>query len=468
MVPSDPADLFCELYDALDDARVRAGEADEWADAASEQDIAQLVEEQALMHGRFDTERVEQELEQADDIDGRRWAYLLGLDRAFAAVHPALDSAERGALTDLAVRYRTQGRLNSTDEIGGLLPRVAVPQRLLAMDDPPVESKADLFSNVTRVAPDLWSRVRPVRIPREADLLSDVTAALEIGCPPVASAPDVTFSTRSNTRRQYYIVDVTEPAEMQARIRPILQALDQSGASVALLPELTLTADLVASWEQTLRSTPPPQGSHLRILAIGSGAVVPRNERGLAPNRAVVLARTGDPLWKQDKRHGFTLNPGQIASWGLERVLGDQALAEPIIPDTHITIAESTVGRIVSLVCEDLGRLMEDGPVLRALGPSLAISPVLSPPTLPWYWEHQDARKLVAEVGTQTVVANSLIVEESMRQAGTLDDRELGTALAQAASGHFDSGHCPDPTGVMLFRFTADQVVRAERITPEA
>src|SRR4051794_40035253 len=113
MLPTDPADLFIRLCDDLDPNAAASGAADEWDEDDQVQEIALLVEEQAVLGGDFDSEEVEEQLELADDIDARRYAYLLGLDRAFASVHPNLDAVDRGELTALAARFRLTGRLNT-------------------------------------------------------------------------------------------------------------------------------------------------------------------------------------------------------------------------------------------------------------------------------------------------------------------------------------------------------------------
>jgi hypothetical protein len=119
-------------------------------------DIAQLVEEAAVAEGVLDPERVADQITLAEDEDERRFAYLLGLDRALAVVHPHFDAVDRGRLLDVAVRYRMTGRLNAEAAAGALLPRVATPQRLQILEDPPTEALADLFNALTVVSAATW------------------------------------------------------------------------------------------------------------------------------------------------------------------------------------------------------------------------------------------------------------------------------------------------------------------------
>jgi hypothetical protein len=217
--PSDPADLFLRLYNELDEACAADGRTEEWADDARVNDVADLVEEQAVDVGIFDADVVEEQIELAEEVDSRRHAYLLGLDRALELAHPGIDAPERGRMTRIAVRYRRTGRLNTAGEPGALLPRMALPVRLRIMEDPPTEEIGDLFNSVTVVSEETWVRTDAGRIPRRFDLPATVrTEGLIVGCAPVARRADVKISARSDGRRSYYHVDPLSSSELEDRI----------------------------------------------------------------------------------------------------------------------------------------------------------------------------------------------------------------------------------------------------------
>lgn len=82
-------------------------------------------------------------------------------------IHPDVDTADRGGMDALAVRFRRFNRFNTDDADGALLPRFAFPDRFRQLDDEMVvESKADLFDFVTAVSAADWVRVKSVRIAR--------------------------------------------------------------------------------------------------------------------------------------------------------------------------------------------------------------------------------------------------------------------------------------------------------------
>ncbi len=227
------------------------------------------------------------------------------------------------------------------------------------------------------------------------------------------------------------------------------------------MPELTLDEHLVGMWRKTLAEMRPSPGSKLRFVMIGTGPMTlgpgHRDDNRMI-NRAVVLDRAGRELMQQDKRHPFTMDEEMVREWGLEGELGRGAAAEPIVPGAPLKVAEAAFGRMVILICEDLARPIDDGELLRALGPSLCLAPVFSKPTLAHFWEHTSAKTLAAGVGTHTVIANSLVIEDLQRNAGTLET-DLGTALAYSPGEAPDTGHSSSPSDVLTLRLSPDVAV---------
>jgi hypothetical protein len=86
--------------------------------------------------------------------------------------------------------------------------------------------------------------------------------------------------------------------------------------------------------------------------------------------------------------------------------------------------------------------------------------PVFSKPTLPHFWEHSDAKKLAATVGSHTVVANSLVVEQLQNAAGIEQQHGLGTALAQSPGSAVAHSYVDNPAGVVFLRLIPEGAVR--------
>jgi predicted amidohydrolase len=435
--------LYAEL-----ESSVAVELADTWASDERLHDFSLYVEAEVREHGRLDPDGVADYLDIADDTDGRRYAYLCAIDAAMELVHPATDTADRLGLYALAIRFSKHNRFNTDPRDGALLPRFAFPDRIRAMaDEVQIEHKADLFTNVVVVDAQQWSTVGSVRVPRHYS--PPATTRLDglfVGCAPVCGGDDVEIVCIPAPPRRRYEIAPAGPGP-GGRIASIIDQLDASGAHIGLMPELTLNPGLLENWQRALASTPPPPGSRLRLVMVGTGPFEPRPDRRHA-NRAFLLGRDGEIVFCQDKRHPFTLDADTVRTWALETALGEGAAAEPIVAGKRLAVAEGTFGRMIVLVCEDLGRKVEDGPLLLAVGSSLCLAPVLSKPTLKHYWEHSSAKAISAEIGSNTVVSNSLVIADRQRDAGMGPEGE-GTALAHTPQGAV-CGHALDPGEVVV------------------
>jgi predicted amidohydrolase len=185
------------------------------------------------------------------------------------------------------------------------------------------------------------------------------------------------------------------------------------------------------------------QDSNLRWIFVGTGAF---GDKTLPANRGYLLDRlTGQVLVEQDKLFPFTLSEEQLEAWNLSPLLGREPISEAIARGDMISVAESAIGRLVILVCEDLSRLDQLLNPLVEHGVSLAIAPVLSKPTLAHHWEHARAKVYADAAGTSVVIANSLVI------ASLLDQVEAGTALVHGPGG-FACASAGLPDEVVLLR----------------
>lgn len=115
-----------------------------------------------------------------------------------------------------------------------------------------------------------------------------------------------------------------------------------------------------------------------------------------------------------------------------------------------MTVVESSIGRIAVLVCEDLARLMDLGPMIRDAGVSHVFTPVLSKETLPHYWEHVKAKEYAREVGAVVVVANSLVIARNMGESGS-----ISCSLLHSPE-YTRFGHAQSPEDVSLLATTPE------------
>jgi predicted amidohydrolase len=438
------ADLFTRWYDELHRAAVRTHGAGWLADPAldSRSKLFMADVEQGRPVGAIEM-RLNSGSRQDRDRD--LFAALLGLDLAFRHVHPLAvaggPGAERtlDALLELQARVAATGRLDSGRHGGALLPRLVEPARTHGEPD----DKRDLFHYVLRVPDDSWQRCDVLRM-NETQLLhpTDVAAGVTVACVPVIAEPaELNFLVGSTG---YRIAPAGADATLD-RIGEIVTALDRSSALIGMAPELTLTPELLERWQAALARR---RRTRLRWVLAGSGPIV--EQRGRPTNTAVLLdARTGEVIGTQGKQYAFDFTAEELARWGLESRLGTEPITEDIARANRLTVFDAGSQRVCILICEDLGRVVDLGPVVRDLGVSLILVPVFGRPIQEQHWEQQAANVHVRTIGATVVVANSLVVHEITGKNGA-------TAIVVPAAGKVKLDRADGPADVVCFRLDPD------------
>lgn len=470
----DPADLFCQLYDLLDEAKIRGGATGGWA-ADRELLALTLRVEDAAVEGRVSDELVRRLVEDARGGTGAGeqglvWAVLRGLDRALqegiVSLAPRVAPGRPAApgLEAVRLRYEERGRLDTGAAGGALLPKwtdlghdpsdeeLAARERMGYVD---AVRPADVFDTVHRVPPDAWD-------PEAFDVFDedplpatrDGEAGIVVGCVPLlAERDELDWSERSSTGTDGFAIEVRDTEALRGRIERVLASLDGLGVMLGVCPELTLSDVLLDHWIDVVTRTPPPDASQLEWIFIGTGSL----DAGSRRNTGVLLdRRTGEVLLEQDKLFPFVLYEEQIEAWGLGEIY-DRELREDIAVGERLAIRETSWGRIAILVCEDLGKTLEEdlASAVRDYGVSLILAPVFSKPVLQWHWEDQAVRLWGRNVGSRSIVANSLVVPRMAGETG-----EVGTCLVHAPASGSSLGRSAEPEQVSLFWLTATGVER--------
>jgi predicted amidohydrolase len=437
----DPADLFSQLWDQLYADQFESVDVYTWLTDERIDDLSGYIEETVLNEGRFVAGRIAELIESADELDERIFAIMLGLDRALIHVNSFLGSFDQGALVSLATRYAETGRLNTDRVDGALLPRCAFPGRPRAAPN----TVADAFISVVRVDEESWGRTSHIQIPARFDFSRTTRdQGLRVACVPFLEEPDdVEIVSAERSGRRVFRIAPANSERLLQRADELLSLLDESGAQLAVLPELSLSKNLLDHWRTTLASNPAPPLSELRWVFAGTGNVSlvdPPVNRGVLLDR-----RSGEILLTQDKVFPFTLSQEQLLEWGLSTHLGDSEIDEDLAAGSQITVAETRLGRLTILVCEDLGRTFDHGPSLRAHGISHSLAPVFSKPVQRHHWEHVKAKEYATETGTATIVSNSLVVARLMGEASA-----AGTSLVHSPA-QTEFGVAESATDVVLF-----------------
>ncbi|MGK5558026.1 hypothetical protein ACSNOI_41110 [Actinomadura kijaniata] len=401
--PAEPADLFVQLYDDLPDELFRQWTATEWYADDEVRRRALELSEQVLDSGGLDAGTVRALV--AEDGYRGQFTVLLGLDQALAHVNPFGPYHNAPALVGTLSRYLTEGRFNTDGVPGALLPRCAFPGRPLGR-----RSKADFFG-VQRVPADRWNVLDHRILPAVNDPHFPREKPVAVGCAPMLETRDeVDFRIERHHRLDVYRLGPVEHAVSGARIETVLRRLDEAGAQIAVMPEATLTDEIVERWkEAAFRTAGRDRSRHpLRLILLGSGPV----GGGDPPaNRAVLIDRwTGEELLTQDKLSGFTLDARQLRMWRLSDRPVAGAVDEYVAHGDRIGLLDCSLGRLAVLICEDLTRSTGWEPEFAACGVSHLLVPIFSKPILRFRWEQQAAERQVNVLGSWSVVANSLAV----------------------------------------------------------
>jgi predicted amidohydrolase len=441
------ADLFCRYCDEIDGDAVRR----DWRDWEADVNWRSLKE---AMRSDVEHRRPVNNIIMRVDNGAERakWMYaaLRGIDEAFVHVNPALRGAEPipRELLGLEAHVAARGRLDSGAHGGALIPR------LVRRNEPAgeVEHLRDLFVAVQRVPADSWRRCE-VEVLGGAVALDppDLVAGIDIACVPVIADPDeLHFDVRTDRGRRLYRIGPADVPATRARIPEIVAALDRSGALIAFAPEATLTPRLLERWQESLR---PRRGSRLRWVLAGTGRLPGLGGSG---NTAVMLdGRTGAVIGRQDKLYPFNLSAHVLERWKLGSRLGAAAVAEDLtaIP-RRLTVFEAGGARFAILICEDLNRLLDIGPLIRDLGISHLVVPVFSRPIQPHRWEQTAAAAHARETGTTVIVCNSLVM------AAILGTKDPGTSLVYTPAGERAVvGRSRDAARPVCFRLLPDGAV---------
>jgi predicted amidohydrolase len=226
------------------------------------------------------------------------------------------------------------------------------------------------------------------------------------------------IESKGNGKDAYTVDPVSK--NLIPRVTQALEALDESGCPLALLPEAALDDDLLAAWVSALRN--PARAVGLQWILVGTGpvttmgsAVPPKPPR---PNRAVVLTSDGEVVFTQDKRAGFTLDAIQIKRYELSEKLGISGpLNEYIRKGSRLTVIDNSSGRFAIAICEDHGRVIENGHLSQAIGLTHLLVPVIAPAMWSGGWQSSAAQTLASGCGISVAVSNSIAINQQGQDA---------------------------------------------------
>ncbi|MGI5374531.1 hypothetical protein ACQEV2_09855 [Streptomyces sp. CA-251387] len=480
-LPADPADLFVLLYDTLPTQYFSNHTARKWFKDQKVRKRAELVCEDVLSDGFASVPLIRDII--AEHGDEGVFSVLMGLDRSFEVAGLYAGETATPAMADIGWRYLSTSSLNTnTKHAGLLLPRYTRPSRVVAA----WTRKADFFS-VHRVTPadceGIW----------HGGILENEPGfpgkAIAVGSAPLLERhTDLKFEFPEDADIGLYRISPADD-ELLPRIDVVLRNLEASGAEIGVLPEYTMSEDLIKHWDTLLHNDPAPN-SKLQWILIGTGPVAagpvgsgplgtgPLGCSDPPPNRAMMVDRqTARVLWWQDKMAGFTLGEGQAAEWQLPGRPKHEPAAEDITHGEKVAVLETALGRVAILICEDIKQSATWLGKCQAFGVSHIFVPLFASPISKQQrrWERDAAEHCVEQLGTWVVLANSLAVGKEMRITPPLDPEDcfncavVGPAPAPPTKyTKYPTQFCRSSSGTDLARVVCDEDGRPPEATPGA
>ena len=431
---TDYADLFCELFDRLEPAEFHAA-GESWAYSTKLAESASEVERLVLAGAPLAAGGEGQEI----------FATLVGVDAALAHANPLMGGPTPPALTEYALRYAESGRFDSGSIAGGLLPKFARPGRQGQLPN----DLTDAFGAVARVGASDWSACDHVVLRAPSRLArADRTPSIRVATAPMIGEPEeMEWHVEERSGVTFYRIHPADLEPTARRIESVVEDWDEQDVTIGVVPELCLSAKLLERWQQALREREGGANSQLRLVLAGSG-----NVRDSSPpaNEAVMLdGRTGQVLVAQPKVHPFNFSQEDLELWGLADRL-PAPIDEDLSRGERVVVVEAGSVRLAILVCEDLAQLHAFSAALHSHGVSLILVPVFARPTKDRRWERARAEVYSDAVGSNVVVANSLVIAEVLESP-----KPVGTAIA-VAPGHAAIGHSSQPEDIVVFDLERD------------
>ena len=239
--------------------------------------------------------------------------------------------------------------------------------------------------------------------------------------------------------------------------RMLLAAKDEvSRVNVVVLPESAVDHSEIDGLEALL--------THHDVIGLIAGVRQPAPGPGRLPANWVHMAVSTGEQWvriRQNKHHRWTLDDQQIYQYHLGGALHPhirwwEAMA---VPRRSIQILEvGEAATVVSLVCEDLAQIDDVADVLRSVGPTIVVTPLLDGPQLSSRWAARYASVLADDPGSTVLTLTSFGMARRSRPRGGRPSTVVAL-WKDAARGTREIALEGDAQGILLSA-SADRAMR--------
>ena len=207
-----------------------------------------------------------------------------------------------------------------------------------------------------------------------------------------------------------------EPFDLDLLDRVLVAALDEvENVDVVVVPESAVPNGQLDGLEALL--------GHHRVAMLVAGVRDMPAAGGQAANWVHLGVNLGERWWhyRQNKHHRWYLDEGQINQYHLAGALHPsvrwwEAMEVPRRSVQFVELGEGIT--FVAVVCEDLARLDEVADLLRAVGPTLAVTLLLDGPQLASRWTARYAGVLADDPGSAVLTLTAYGMVERSRPPG--------------------------------------------------
>ena len=225
-----------------------------------------------------------------------------------------------------------------------------------------------------------------------------------------------------------FTYDPAEPLDLDLVHRTLLAALDETGSvDSVFMPESAVREEDIDALEAVLDS----HGVTALVAGVRGraqdGSQLPGNwvHSGMSPKLEKGSSRSGPgEQWvhvRQNKHHRWMLDAQQIGQYHLGGVLHPSVrwLEAMDVPRKTLEIREVADGMtVVALVCEDLAQNDDVAQLLRAVGPSLVLVPLMDGPQFTSRWAARYASVLADDPGSAVLTLSSYGMVRRSRPPG--------------------------------------------------
>jgi hypothetical protein len=209
----------------------------------------------------------------------------------------------------------------------------------------------------------------------------------------------------------------SERLDLDLADRTLAAARDQGGrVDVVILPESAVEHSEIDGLESLL--------ARHEVTALITGVREHAAQPGQFPCNWVHIGVSVGGQWahiRQDKHHRWSLDDAQIGQYHLADALHPQVRwwEAMEVPRRSVQFVELGGGvTLTSLVCEDLAQSDEVADVIRAVGPTIVVAPLLDGPQLSSRWAARYAGVLADDPGSAVLTLTSLGMAQRCRPPG--------------------------------------------------